>query len=143
LIDKYETIGMKANAKYIALGWLALGASACFGDSGTPQLLGEWTKVVKIDAHIPKSQDSRTQFDSRDIEFAFTEQKGGSVKGTKTAQNNRESIACKIGDDNRTLVCEDASGVFQGEIYSSDEIVGVYRANGDSSTISTLILRKK
>lgn len=134
---------MNAKAKYVTLVWLVLGASVCFADSGAPQLLGTWTKVVKIDAQSPKSQDSPTRFDTSEVEFAFTEQEGRSVKGTKTAQNKQESIACRIGDDNRAIVCEDASGVFQGEIYSSDEIVGVYRASTDSSTISTLIFRKK
>ncbi len=136
-------IGMKASAKYIALGWFACGASACFADPGTPQLLGEWVKIVKVDAHTAKSQEPRTQFDSSDMEFAFTKQEGGLVKGTKTATSKQEAIACKIGGDNKTIVCEDESGIFQGEIYSSDEIVGTYRASGDSSTISTLVLRRK
>ncbi len=136
-------IGMKASAKYIALVWFVCGASACFADSGTPQLLGEWVKVVKVDVHTPRSQDSLTQFDSSDMELALTKQEGGFLKGTKTAKSGQEAITCKIGGDNKTIVCEDESGIFQGEIYSSDEIVGIYRASSDSSTISTLILRKK
>jgi hypothetical protein len=136
-------VGMKARAKYIALGWFACGASACFADPGTPQLLGEWAKVVKVDAHTAKSQDSRTQFDSSDIVLAFTKQEGGFVTGTKTATSKQEAIACRIDGDNKTIVCKDESGIFQGEIYSSNEIVGTYRASSDSSTVSTLILRRK
>jgi hypothetical protein len=136
-------VGMKAKAKYIALGWFACGATACLADPGTPLLLGKWAKVVKVDAHSAGSQDSRTQFDSSDIVFAFTKQEGGLVTGTKTATGKQEAIACSIDGDNKTIACKDEGGIFHGEIYSSDEIVGTYRASGDSSTISTLILRRK
>lgn len=136
-------IGVKPMAEYIVIGWFACVASACLADPGSPQLLGEWAKIVKVDAHTAKSREPRTQFDSSDMEFAFTKQEGGLVKGTKIATNKQEAISCKIGGDNKTIVCEDESGIFQGEIYSSDEIVGTYRARSDSTTISTLILRKK
>lgn len=136
-------IDMKATATFIALGWLVCGASACFADSGTPQLLGEWAKIVKVDAHQPQSQDARTQFDSSEMEFVFTKQEGGFATGTKSTKTGQVAVTCEIGGDNRTIVCEDESGIFQGEIDRGDEMVGIFRASGDSSTLSTLVLRKK
>ena len=132
---------MKASVTYMAIGWLVYGASDCFADSMRSPLLGEWAKVVKVDAHQSTAQGTRTQFDSSDLAFIFTKQEGGLIKGAKALKGRQEAISCEVGGDNRTLVCEDAGGIFEGKMYGSDEIVGTYRAGGDSSTISTLILR--
>jgi len=136
-------IGMKAAVKYIAIGWLVCGANGGVAEPGAPNLLGNWVKALKVDAQTEKSQSPHTQYDKSDMGFAFTQQEGGRVTGTKTAKGRQEPVSCEIGANQKTITCKDDKGVFQGELYGSDEIAGTYRADSESSTLSVLILRRK
>lgn len=134
---------MKTGVNCIAIGWLVCWANGGFAGPGAPNLLGDWAKAVKIDAHTGNSQGAHTQYDNSDMGFAFTQQEGGRVTGTKIAKGQQEPVTCEIAGNHKTITCKDDNGVFQGELYGSEEIAGTYRSNSESSTISVLILRRK
>lgn len=118
-------------------------AATASADTAPPNLIGRWTKAVKIDVQGPRSPDSSTQFDKGAWELVLTEQDGPAVKGTSTAAGRAQPVTCEIQGSDR-ITCQDGGGgVFEGQIDGANEMTVTYRPGGGGSAMSVLVLRRQ